>query len=87
MDHYHFEFSNMQRYSSTSEELSHLMKTITFNTFEIVYYTGFLPVKFIRPETQLYFDSFMVLYGSLICLNMILLLFCGHYLKKRAVEM
>ena len=51
MDHYYFEFSNMQRYVSAKEELSHLMRTIYFNSVEVVYYTGFLPVKFIKAET------------------------------------
>ena len=87
MDHYYFEFSNMQRYSSATEELAHLMRTIVFNSFEVVFYTGFLPVKFIRHDTQLFFETSMVLVGTLTCLAMMLLLLAGHYLRKRAVEM
>ena len=87
MDHYYFEFSNMQRYTSAKEELSHLLTAIYFNSVEIVYYTGFLPVKFIRHDTQLYFDSVMVLVMTLACLGMTLTFFCSHYLHKRAVEM
>ena len=60
---------------------------IVFNAFEIVYYTGFLPVKFIRPETYLYFDAHLVLVMTLTCLFMTLTLMCAHYLHKRAVEM
>ena len=74
MDHYYFEFSNMQRYTSAKEELSHLLRTIYFNASEVVYYTSFLPVKFIRPETELHFDSFMVLMSTLSCLSMMLIL-------------
>lgn len=87
MDSYYFEFSNMQRYSSATEELAHLIRTTVFNSFEIVYYTGFLPVKFIRPETQLFFENSMVLIGTITCLVMMLLLNAAHYLRKRAVEM
>lgn len=51
MDQYYFEFSNMARYASAKDELSHILRSIYFNAVEVIYYTGFLPVKFIRTET------------------------------------
>lgn len=64
-----------------------MLRTIYFNASEVVYYTAFLPVKFIRPETELHFDSFMVLMSTFTCLSMMLILQSSYYLRKRAVEM
>ena len=64
-----------------------MLRTIYFNSVEVVYYTGFLPIKFIRTETQLHFDSFMVVKETLTCMWMMLVLLSGYYLRKRAVEM
>ena len=77
----------MKRYTSAKEECAHLMRTIGFNSWEVVFYTGFLPVKFIKSESQLYYDSFMVLFVTLSCLGMMLVLLSSYYLRKRAVEM
>ena len=77
----------MQRYSSAKDELTHLLVTIVFNSFEIVYFTGFLPVKFIKPDTYLFFDAQLVLLITITCLLMTMILMCAHYLHKRAVEM
>ena len=87
MDHYYFEFSNMQRYASAKDELGHIMRTIYFNSVEIVYYTSFLPVKFIKLDTELHFDVFMSIVATVSCLCLLLLLLCSYYLRKRAIEM
>lgn len=87
MDHYYFEHSNMQRYASAKDELQHLITTIYFNAAEIGYYLGFLPIKFIKPDTHLHFDPILVLVVSLACFSMTFTLMCTHFLHKRAVEM
>ena len=83
----HFEFSNLQRYASAKDELLYLVKTILFNAFQTTYFTGFLPVKFIRPDSQLYFESTLVLVCTLLTLNVLLFIHCAYFLRRRAVEM
>ena len=63
------------------------MRSIYFTSVEVAYYTGFLPVKFIKSNSQLHFDSTMVLVATLTCLSITLLCHCSRYLWKRAVEM
>lgn len=87
MDNSYLEFTNVKRYNSAKDELSYALRSIYFTSVEVAYYTGFLPVKFIKNNTQLHFDSTMVLVATLTCLLMTLLCHCSRYLWKRAVEM
>ena len=77
----------MQRYSSAKDELSHILTTIYFNSVEVVYYTSFLPLKFVKLDTELHFDTMMYIMLSFNCLFIMLLLLCSYYLRKRAIEM
>ena len=83
----HFEFSNLQRYATAKDELQYLMKTILFNSFQITYFTGFLPVKFIRADSNLYFESTLLTICTIMTLNVLLFVHCAYYLRRRAVEM
>ena len=83
----HFEFSNLQRYASAKDELLYLVKTILFNAFQTTYFTGFLPVKFIRTESNLYFDSTLLTICTLVALFVLIFVHCAYYLRRRAVEM
>ena len=63
------------------------MKTILFNSFNITYFTGFLPVKFISSDSNLFFDSALLTICTFMTLLVLLFVHCAYYLRKRAVEM
>ena len=77
----------MDRYSSPKDELSHLLKQIMFYSFEISYMTGFLPVKFIKLDYNLYFDGRLCLVCTVFNLVMLMIIHSAYYLRLRGVEL
>ena len=63
------------------------MKTVLFNSFNITYFTGFLPIKFISSDSNLYFESTLLTISILVSLCVLLIVHSAYYLRKRAVEM
>jgi hypothetical protein len=70
----------MHRYASAKDELSHLIKQILFNSFEVSYMTGFLPVKFIKLDYNLYFDGRLCFICTAFCLVMLMIIHSAYYL-------
>jgi hypothetical protein len=75
------------RYSSAQSEFLHLVKATLFTSFELAYYVGFIPVKFIPGDLIIYFDttSIMVFTGFL-WITSLIVMGC-HWLEIRATEM
>lgn len=63
------------------------MKTVLFNSFNITYFTGFLPIKFIGSDSNLYFESTLLTISTLVTLCVLLIVHSAYYLRRRAVEM
>ncbi len=75
------------RYSSPQSEFLYLIKSSLFASFELAFYVGFIPVKFIPGDLIIYFDtaSIMVFTGFLWVTSLIIM--GCHWLEVRATEM
>ena len=58
-----------------------------FNSFNITYFTGFLPIKFIGSDSNLYFESGLLMFSTFVTLCVLLVVHSAYYLRRRAVEM
>ena len=75
------------RYSSAQSEFLHLVKATLFTSFELAYYVGFIPVKFIPGDLVIYFDATSILvYTVFLWLTSLIVMGC-HWLEIRATEM
>lgn len=58
-----------------------------YQSFEVAYFTGFLPVKFIPSDLVIYFDpATCFIFTMFIWINSLVLL-VSHYLQHRSVEL
>lgn len=75
------------RYSSAQSEFLHLVKATLFTSFELAYYVGFIPVKFIPGDLVIYFDATSILvFTVFLWLTSLIVMGC-HWLEIRATEM
>lgn len=78
---------SQQRYSSAQNEFIHLGKTILFQSFEVAYFTGFIPMKFIPGDLMINFDNIALTVFTLFLWVNAITIQSSHYLQVRAVEM
>jgi hypothetical protein len=75
------------RYSSAQSEFLYLVKATLFTSFELAYYVGFIPVKFIPGDLVIYFDATSILvYTVFLWITSLIVMGC-HWLEIRATEM
>ena len=58
-----------------------------FQSFEVAYFTGFVPVKFIPSDLMIYFDTTAVAVVSVFLWVNALTILASHHLQQRSTEM
>lgn len=56
-------------------------------SFEITYLTGFMPYKFIGPDSNLYFEGRLLLTCSIFSFCMLIIFHCAFYLRLRGGDL
>ena len=72
--------------TSPSELVTSLYKETFVSTFEIVYLTGFAPYRFIRPESNLYYDGRLVFVCPLLTMFLVATFHCAIFLVKWSAD-
>jgi hypothetical protein len=65
----------------------HLIKCIMFQSFELAYYVGFIPVKLLPSDLLIYFDTTSVLVFTLFLFMNATAVLASHYMQVRQTEM
>ncbi len=65
----------------------HLLKCIMFQSFEVAYYVGFIPIKLLPNDLLIYFDTTSVLVFTLFLFMNASAVLASHYLQVRTSEM
>ena len=61
----------------------HLIKCIMFQSFELAYYVGFIPVKLLPSDLLIYFDTTSVLVFTLFLFMTATAVLASHYMQAR----
>lgn len=75
-----------QRYACPQTDFLYLCKCILYRSFELAYYSSFIPIMFIPSTLAIYFDTFAVMVFTVFLLVNSFAILASHYLQQRIVE-
>ena len=82
-----FKWNSTMRYSSAPYEVLQILKSVLYHSFEVSYFCGFLPLRFVPFDTKIYVDTYSTMLLTVCVWVNSAAMLSSHLIARRAAEL